>query len=169
MATIKCCPRSHSTGRAKCCDNCNCDERKEAARIYQQEYRRKQKAHKAGLGKLSAVPDIPKSQSAKTATVETQYPVGIIGKNALAEIAKIDGATERNPLIVALIMRLAHELDSGETESVSASANAMKRMLDDLRKQAPPPEPVTSPVAALSPQQQFFGAFMASEGKAAGQ
>ena len=53
----------------------------------------------------------------------------------LAEIAKIDGAAERNPLIVALIMRLAHELDSGETESVSASANAMKRMLDDLRKQ----------------------------------
>lgn len=164
----RCCARSHFTGRAKCCDNCNCDERKEAARIYQKEYRRKQKEHAAGLGKLSAVPDIPKSKPG-TATVKTQYPVGIIGEQALAEIAKIDGATERNPLIVALIMRLAHELDSGETESVSASANAMKRMLDDLRKQAPAAKPAVSAAAPVTPFERFASAFLGAEGKAAGQ
>lgn len=164
----KCCPRSHVTGRAKCCDNCDCEEKREANRIYQRDYRANQKKHAAGLGKLSAVPDIPESKPG-TATVKTQYPVGIIGQNALAEIAKIDGATERNPLIVALIMRLAHELDSGETESVSASANAMKRMLDDLRKQAPAAAEPTGAPRGLTPQEQFFAAFQGAQGQAAGQ
>jgi hypothetical protein len=140
MASIKkCCARSHFTGRAKCCDNCDCEERREAGRIYQKEYRAKQKEKEQGLGKLKAVPDIPQSRKAPApTTVKTQYKPGPIGENALTEIARIDGAAERNPLIVALIMRVAHEIDSGEAQQLASAANTIKRLMDDLRSQSRP-------------------------------
>lgn len=140
MASIKkCCARSHFTGRAKCCDNCDCEERREANRIYQANYRQGLKDKEKGLGKLRAVPNIPQSIPAPApTTVTTDYKPGIIGTNALEEIARIDGAAERNPLIVALIMRVAHEIDSGEAQQLASAANTIKRLMDDLRSQSRP-------------------------------
>lgn len=157
MATvIRCCARSHFTGRQKCCDNCNCEERREAARVYQKQYRKDQKAKAAGLGKLSAVPDIIEPRKPqKPITVKTQYPPGPIGTNALAEIAKIDGANERNPLLVALIMRLAAEIDQGEAPQLSAAANTIKRLMDDLRAQSRPAAGESS-AAGPTPQDRFW-------------
>ena len=163
MASIKkCCARSHFTGRAKCCDNCNCDEQRAAQALYMRNYRKLQKEKKAQMGNLRAVPDIPEPPPApKPTTVKTQYPVGIIGQNAIKEIAAIPGADERNPLLVALIMRLASEIDRGEVAQLSSAANTIKRMMDELRAQSRPAE---APAADRpeTPQDRFLADWRAA-------
>lgn len=161
---IRCCGRSHSTGVNKCCDRCDCDERREALRIRQRIYRAKVKEREAKLGKLSAVPDIPAAPAPKSTTVKTQYPLGIIGENAIKEIAKINGAAERNPLLVALIMRLASEIDRGEVAQLSSAANTIKRMMDELRAQSTPAaEAGLSMVREPTPVERFWSDFREAE------
>lgn len=162
VTRIKCCARSHFTGRAKCCDNCDCEERREANREYMADYREKQREKAGNLGKLRAVPDIPASIPApKPTSVKTQFKPGPIGETALAEIARIDGAAERNPLIVALIMRVAHEIDSGEAQQLASAANTIKRLMDDLRAQSRPTAGEPAGEVVQTPQERFFEEFRA--------
>lgn len=163
VSYIRCCSRAHFTGRAKCCDNCDCDERREAQATYMRNYRALVKAREKGLGKLRAVPDNSRSAPApkSTTTVETQYPLGVIGKNAVAEIARIPDANERNPLMVAMIMRLASEIDRGEVVQLSSAVNTIQRMMNELRAQAPPVQ--AGPAAVTeSPQDRFWSDWSAA-------
>lgn len=157
VSYIRCCQRAHTTGKKKCCPNCKCPERLAINAAYMVEYRARVKAKKAAMGKLSAVPDIDRLKPAtKSISVETQYPSGVIGKNALAEIAKIDGANERNPLLVAMIMRLAHEIDRGEAANLASAANTIKRLMDDLRSQCPAVEQSGPAGVVESPRDRFM-------------
>lgn len=155
-------------GRAKCCDNCDCDARREAERNYKVGYKERVAEKESSLGVLSAVPDIPADTEPATRTIPEN--VGDLQETITKAVNEIPTARERFPDMCALAIRLARGIDKAtELRDITSATRQLNSIMAELRKSCPVRKMAPTSVEQLSPQARFFADFEASAGKAAGQ
>ena len=138
---------------------CDCPERKIANAAYAKAQRDRGKARRAELAAASPTklrlvrvptePVVPAPKPVKPTTVESDGPLGRVGRAVLAEISAIDGAVERHPGLVAIAVSMAGLIDGGDSDRAVQAAKEIKLLLAEMR-------PKNVPIVAAQTAQQVL-------------